>query len=135
MLFELSIFINIYHLFIGMKDVKIKGLRPTLRVKKRFLLIKVHSEKKNNFKDLSYSINQHLLKVLGAYSYGKFGIWILRERYDEKNNTIVIKVIPQGVDLLLATLELGTEIEKSKVRFEVLNISGTLKQLYAKSKK
>ncbi len=117
------------------KDVKIKGLKPTSRVKKRFLLVKIHSNNsKLEFKEISYLINQHILKILGAYSYGKLGIWILRERYDSEKNTIVFKVTPEGIDLLKATLALGIQHNSNQLKLEVLNVSGTLKQLYGKLK-
>lgn len=112
-----------------MNDVKIKGLKPTLRVKKRFLLLQVTSEQQFDFKTLSYALNEHLLKVLGAHFYGEEALWIIREQFNQEKQQLVLKVKSSGVDKVKAALAFGIEIDKKIYRFEIKNISGTLKGL------
>ena len=111
------------------KDSKIKGLKPTMRIKKRFLLIQINDSKKYDFQTLSYALNEHFLKVLGAHFYGKEALWILKEQFKEKDQQLVLKVKSSGVELVQATLALGIQVEQKTLRFEVINISGTLKGL------
>ena len=123
---------NIYkciYFILGMNDSKIKGLRPTLRVKKRFLLVQIVAKESFDFKTLSFAINEHIIKILGAYSYGKFGIWILREQFEYKTQCLVLKCTPQSVDILRSTLTLLLQISNTPIRLKILNVSGTLKQL------
>ena len=117
------------------KDIKIKGLRPTLRIKKRFIYLKIHSKQNSfDFKTLSYHINAHILNIIGAYYYGVYGIWILKEKCNEKNQLLVIKMNSKVCELLQAVLSLPITINNEQVRVEILNISGTLKQLICKYK-
>lgn len=112
-----------------MKDSKIKGLRPTMRVKKRFLLIKIISSEIFDFSQISFSINQQLLQILGSHQYGEFGIWIIKEQFNKKEQQIILKTTPQGVDKVIASLSLGISINSKQVRAKILNVSGTLKGL------
>ena len=104
-----------------MKDSKIKGLRPTMRVKKRFLLIKIISSEIFDF--------SQLLQILGSHQYGEFGIWIIKEQFNKKEQQIILKTTPQGVDKVIASLSLGISINSKQVRAKILNVSGTLKGL------
>lgn len=112
-----------------MKDTKIKGLRPSMRIKKRFLLIEIISDNKFEFSQISFAINQQLLQVLGTQQYAELGIWILKEQFNKKEQTLVLKTKPSGVDNIIATLSLGLDINSKKVRAKTLNISATLKGL------
>lgn len=123
---------NIYkyiYFILGMNDVKIKGLKPTMRIKKRFLLLKLQTNTKFDFKTLSYSINEHFLKVLGAHFYGKEALWIIREQFDYNSQEVVIKVKSSGVEMIQAALALGITINNTSYHFEIKHISATLKGL------
>ncbi|MFT4244706.1 MAG: Rpp14/Pop5 family protein [Candidatus Woesearchaeota archaeon] len=111
-----------------MKDIKIKGLRPTLRVKKRFLLIKYSSIDVDE-KKIVFEINNHLLKILGTHQYGALGVWFVKEQCDIKKQLLVLKVATSGVELVQAVLALPFQTSGRDVRCEVLNVSGTLKGL------
>lgn len=110
-----------------MKDSKIKGLRPTMRIKKRFLLVKIISDEVFEFSQISYAINQQLLQVLGSHQYGELGIWLLKEQFNKKEQQIILKTTPQGVEKIIAVLSLGVSINSKKARAKTLNVSGTLK--------
>ena len=110
-----------------MKDVKIKGLRPTMRVKKRFLRIRVISQSEFDFKTLSFAINNYLLKQLGAYEFGNLGVWIIREKFNYKEQELILKVKIEGVEKVRAFLALPFTIDKSTIHCECQKVSGTLK--------
>jgi RNase P/RNase MRP subunit POP5 len=110
-----------------MSDVKIKGLRPTMRVKKRFLRLRVISSTQYDFKTLSFAINNYLLKQLGVHMFANLGVWIIREKFDSKNQELILKVNVEGVDYVRAFLALPFEIQKEKVHCECEQVSATLK--------
>ncbi|MFP4401696.1 MAG: Rpp14/Pop5 family protein [Candidatus Nanoarchaeia archaeon] len=115
-----------------MNDIKIKGLRPTMRVKKRFLRIRVISSTQFDFKTLSYAINNYLLKQLGVYEFGNVGVWIIREKFNQQDQELVLKVSVQGVEKVRAFLALPFSIEKHTVHCECQRVSGTLKGVLEK---
>lgn len=117
------------------KDIKLKGLRPTLRVKKRFLLLQTHFkdsslEQTIELSEIIFAINAHLLKILGTMQYAQFGIWVVREKCDETTKQIVLKTTPKGVEYVRAALALGLKIKSHECRVEIVNISGTLKGVF-----
>lgn len=118
-----------------MKDTKLKGLRPTLRVKKRFLKVQIHSSNSSLLlKDIIFALNSHLLKTLGTLFYAEFGVWIIKEKCDEKEKYIIIKSTPKGVEYVKTALILGFCVKQDECRAQILNISGTLKGLQKNTK-
>ena len=78
------------------KDEKLKVLLPTLRQKKRFVRIKIISEEHFEFKELSEGVNEELLSLLGSIDFGIFGVWILRDKFDEKKQEFLLRVSIKG---------------------------------------
>jgi len=111
------------------KDNKIKRLSPTLRLKKRFLKVKIISKKKFDFKELSEELPKKLIYYVGVFEYSKAGTWLLRERFDFKNQTLVIKVSTKLKDKIIAALDLIENVNREKIEFKVTRVSGTLKGL------
>ncbi|MCH8519389.1 MAG: hypothetical protein LAT82_01400 [Nanoarchaeota archaeon] len=123
-----------------MKDIKIKGLRPTLRIKKRFLLIKYTTEVNSKTtqmdeKKLLFEINNHLLNILGTHQFGEFGVWFVKEQCDMKHNLLVLKVTTSGVEKVSAALSLGLTAGQNNVRCSILKVSGTLRGINDHKKK
>ena len=111
------------------KEEKLKSLLPTLRMKKRFILFEIESSKTFSFKDVSEHIVDELLVLLGSIEYGKGGIWLLRDKFDEKKQQGVLKVSVKKKDTLIGALALITKLESTPVRIKVVSVSGTLKGL------
>lgn len=111
------------------KDDKLKPLSPTLRQKKRFLLVEVESGKKFDFKELSENLIDEIILYLGAVEFGKSGIWILRDKFDYQNQRLVLKVSTKTKDKLIGVLSLIQKINNEPARLKILNVSGTLKGL------
>lgn len=111
------------------KDEKLKPLRPTLRVKKRFLKIQLHSTTPFDFKTISEELTQELLKYLGGITFSKAGIWLLRDKFSQKEQQLILKVNLDYKNEVLGALSIISNFSKQKVKLEVLKVSGTLKGL------
>lgn len=109
------------------KEDKLKPLIPTLREKKRFVKIRVNSEKKFDFKDFSNNLNTQLTYYIGAIDFGKGGVWILKDKFNFENQEAIIKVGVKYKQKLLASLSLITKFGNSNVKIETIRVSGTLK--------
>jgi ribonuclease P/MRP protein subunit POP5 len=112
------------------KDEKLKVLLPTLRQKKRFLRVKIISEEHFEFKELSEGVNEELLSLLGSIDFGIFGVWILRDKFDEKKQEFLLRVSIKGKEKTLSALALIDKVKTKKTHLEVLRVSGTLKGVY-----
>lgn len=110
-------------------DDKLKPLSPSLRLKKRFIKIKIESDKQFDFKTLSENLNQQMILFLGAVEFSKSGIWILRDKFDDKKQELVLKVSTKLKDRLIGVLSLIQNISNTDVNIHILNVSGTLKSL------
>lgn len=110
-------------------DDKLKPLSPSLRLKKRFIKIKIESDKQFDFKTLSENLNQQIILFLGAVEFSKSGIWILRDKFDDKKQELVLKVSTKLKDRLIGVLSLIQNISNADVNIHILNVSGTLKSL------
>jgi RNase P/RNase MRP subunit POP5 len=116
-------------------DLKIKGVKPTMRQKKRFVATKIVLEKPMMFKDLASGLLYKLTFLLGSLDMSEHGVWILKDQCDEKNQVFVIKVSTKLKDKLLAALVLVDEINRFSAKCEILGVSGTLKGLKTRLKK
>ena len=110
-------------------DIKLKPLSPTLRTKKRFIKVKIVSDKKFDFKQVSESLIEQIISYMGSVDFSKAGIWILRDKFDFDNQLMILKCSVKNKEKLIAILTLFYEIEKNSVKLEVLKVSGTLKGL------
>lgn len=112
------------------KDDKLKPLLPTLRTKKRFVRVIINSDKKFSFKECSEGLNEEILKYMGSIDYGVYGVWILKEKFNEEKQELVFKVSTKGKDKLLATLQLINKINRVAISISIVRVSGTLKGVY-----
>lgn len=108
-------------------DTKLKHLQPTLRQKKRFIKIKIESEKKLDFKEISSTLIEEILSFFGTLEFGKNGIWILRDKFNFEEQTLILKVSTKSKDKLLGVLSLIQKINSELVNITSLRTSGTLK--------
>lgn len=108
-------------------DSKLKPLQPTLRVKKRFLLFEIESDKKFTFTEISENIVSEILLLMGAIDFGKAGIWILRDKFDYEKQRGIIKVSTKFKDKLLGCLLLIQKIENVDIKIKIVNVSGSIK--------
>ena len=111
----------------ALNDSKLKHLLPTLRTKKRFIRAKIISDRKFEFKELSESILSQVIMFLGSVETSKSGFWILRDKFDEKNQELFIKIDTKTKEKLIGVLSLVQKINKVPAKIEIIKVSGTLK--------
>ena len=106
------------------KKIKLKPLLPSLKEKKRYIVYEIISEKQFTPRDATAAIEKATKDFLGILGLSKAGIIILKERF--KNNKGIIRVNNKYVDETKAALTLIKEINKTKVTFRSLGVSGIL---------
>ena len=109
---------------IGMsiQEEKLKTLMPTLRVKKRFIRIKIDSSKKLSFEDIAKVLNEQVLYFMGALDFSQSGFWILKDQFDFDKQELIVKTTVTLKDKVILSLSL---IENFTI--DVKRVSGTLK--------
>ncbi len=103
--------------------IRIKGIYPTLREKKRYLVYKVLSEKEINIEAVNESIKHKLMSFMGALNYGRAGIMFLNLKSKDKG---IIKANVSLLDQVRAGLALIKSIGEIKVILNILGVSGIL---------
>jgi ribonuclease P/MRP protein subunit POP5 len=111
------------------KDEKLKPLSPTLRQKKRFVKIKIISNNKFSFDDISKYLSKEITFYIGAIDYSKAGVWFLKDKFDMNKQELIIRFGLKYKEKIVAALALISELNKVKVSIEIVKISGTLKGL------
>jgi RNase P/RNase MRP subunit POP5 len=107
---------------IQIQEDKLKPLMPTLRVKKRFILLKITSPNCNTFEEISSKLSEQVLYFMGAIDYSQSGFWILKDTFNEKEKEIIVKTSVKLKDKVNCALSLIQDIE-----VEIKRVSGTLK--------
>jgi RNase P/RNase MRP subunit POP5 len=108
--------------FIQIQEEKLKTLMPTLRVKKRFILLKFTSEKYTSFDDINAKLSEEILYFMGAIDYSQSGFWMLKDTFNSKSREVVIKTSVKLKDKVICALSLIQDID-----LEIKRVSGTLK--------
>ena len=112
-----------------MKNLKI--IPPTLREKKRYILFKIIPEPEENFdySDLEAGIWNTLLDFLGERGVADTSVWILKDTWDPKNLTAIIRCNNKSTEKIIASLGLIDRLGDNRISFKILKISGTIKGL------
>ncbi|MEM5829456.1 MAG: Rpp14/Pop5 family protein [Candidatus Aenigmatarchaeota archaeon] len=108
---------------------KPKTLLPSLRERERYLKFKVISEGPISYVDLENSIWNSFLDFYGELGVSKFSLWIIKNLWDEREQTGVIKCNNKSVEEILAGLGLISRLGDLRIIFKILKISGTIKGL------
>lgn len=113
------------------EDEKLKPLRPTLRIKKRFILFEIENENEKSynfeFDEFSKNFLNEITLLLGSINISKSGLWILKDKFDEKTQRAIIKVNLKYVEDVLGAIAIINKINEKKVALRVKRVSGTLK--------
>jgi ribonuclease P/MRP protein subunit POP5 len=106
--------------------MKLKSL-PTLREKKRYVFFRVHSDGSPEYNEIRDAINNSLFEWLGDRHFSGAKIRIIRNLWDRNSRTGVIRCSHKSVDDIKVGMSLIHQIGDSKVIFQTLRISGTIK--------
>lgn len=101
-------------------------LSSTLREKSRYIAYKIISEEKIEFNDLVSAVWHSCLNFLGERGTAESNIWIIKNSWDEKEQTGIIKCDHTSVEQIRSSLALISRIGDGRVIATVLGISGTI---------
>jgi len=108
---------------------KMKVLPPTMRIRKRYVKFKIISEESIVYADLEHAVWNLYLDFYGEKGTSELDLWLVRNLYDEKEQTGVIRCNHMSVDKVLAGLGLLTRLGDNRIVVKILNVSGTIKGL------
>jgi ribonuclease P/MRP protein subunit POP5 len=108
---------------------RLKILLPTLREKERYIKFKLISEEPVEYADLEAAIWSTFLEFYGEEGVSRFSLWLIKNLWNPKEQTAVLKCNNKSVQQVLAGLGLISRLGDTRVIFKILGISGTLKKL------
>ncbi|MEM5830442.1 MAG: Rpp14/Pop5 family protein [Candidatus Aenigmatarchaeota archaeon] len=113
---------------------RLKTLIPTLRERKRYLLIKIISDEIFEYEEIEREFWNSLLNSFGKLAF-LTSFKILKDTYDKNKKTIIVKCNHLSKHFVYFALGRIKEINKKKCIIKLLNVSGTIKSLkdYLKS--
>ena len=100
-------------------------LLPSLRQKKRYVVVEVLAEKPLSWGEFKEGIEQTLLSFWGQFGLARAGPMLIPEKF--KGQRGIIKVNNVYVDELKAALVLSTKIKNTPIILRSIATSGTLK--------
>jgi RNase P/RNase MRP subunit POP5 len=106
--------------------MKLKTL-PSMRPKKRYIVFKVHSEERLAYENMRDAVWNSLENWLGEKDLASAQVRIIRNLWDGKAKSGFIQCAHKYVDSVKVGLALIHQIGDSKVIFQVLRVSGTIK--------
>ena len=106
-----------------------KAIYPVLKEKKRYILLKIHSEENFNFSTISSELKKGFKEFLGEFEMSKAGIILLRETWNSKSKTFIVRVGIKHVDALKSAIMFIKTIKNKPVIISSVKTSGKLNKL------
>ena len=103
-----------------------------MKVKRRYLALKVDSEESFGSKELMNALWQAFLKLFGEYGASKSGLALID--HNREKEILIVRVAHKEVEKARAAVATITRIESKPVAVHVVSVSGTLKALKEKLK-
>ena len=98
---------------------------PSQRDSKRYVFFRVHSRNSLDYPEVKNSVMNSLLNWMGSEDFAKARPWVVKNLW--KPNSGVIQCSHRYVDHVKMGLALIHQIGDSRVIFQTLRVSGTLK--------
>lgn len=111
---------------------RLKMLSPTLREKERYISFRIISEEPIVYSDLESGIWSTLLEFYGELGVSQMSLRIVKNLYNEVEQTAVIKCNNKSVPKVVAGLGLIIRLGESRIIFKIMKVSGTIKSLNLK---
>ena len=108
---------------------RLKMSSPTLRERDRYIYFKIISEESINYSDLEAAIWNTLLDFYGEAGVSKISMWLVKNLWNENEQSGVIKCNNNFVPQLIAGLGLISRLGEDRIIFKILKVSGTIKGL------
>ncbi len=106
-------------------------LLPSLRERKRYVVIEAITEKKFSFSEINEALQHSLHSFWGIMGMAKAAPQLVKEKWNPATQRFIIKVSPTAVDELKAALLLSKRIKNTPLILRSISVSGTLKQASA----
>lgn len=107
----------------------LKKSSPTLRERDRYVHFKIISEESVGYSDVEAAIWNTLLDFYGELGMSQTSMWLVRNLWDPREQSGVIKCNNLSVPQVVAGLGFISRLGESRVAFKILKISGTIKGL------
>jgi len=107
---------------------RLKVLLPTLRERKRYLLIKIFCEEELSYEEIERTFWNAILNSFGKISF-LTSFKILKDTYNREEKTIVVKCNHISKHFVYFALGNIKEINGKKCIIKLLKVSGTIKRL------
>lgn len=104
--------------------IKLKGLKPSLKEKKRYLVYEVKSLHSLNMKSFQDDLIKRINELLGVF----MPAGILPIKFDAKTKKGIIRVNNTALDYVRSTFVLIEEINNTQVTINTIGVSGILKK-------
>lgn len=111
------------------QKIRLKKSSPTLRERDRYVYFKIISEEQVDYSDLEAAIWNTLLDFYGELGVSQTSMWLVRNLWDPQDQTGVIKCNNLSVPQLIAGLGFISRLGESRIIFNILKVSGTIKSL------
>jgi len=112
-----------------MKKERPKFLLSSLREKERYIKFKLISEEPVQYSDLEAAIWNLFLDFYGEVGVSELSLWLIKNLWEERTQTGVIRCNNKSVQKVLAGLGMISRLGDTRVIFRILKISGTIKGL------
>lgn len=103
-----------------------------IRVKRRYIAIKINSEATPSSKDFMKALWDSLIKLFGEYGASKTGVTLIE--YQDEEKTAIIRVFHKEVETIRAALAAIAKINDKPAAVHVIKVSGTIRALKNKLK-
>jgi len=116
---------------------KLKIVAPTLREKNRYISFQVISEEGEEFtySDLESAIWNTMLDFLGEEGVSKTSVWLLKDSWNQKKQTGIIRCNHKSVQDVIASMGLIDRLGDNRITFKILKVSGTIKSIKSSTSK
>ena len=108
---------------------KLKMSMPTVRERDRYVYFKVISEEPIGYTDLESAIWNTLLDFYGEAGVSKMSLWLVKNIWQQSDQSGVIRCNNKSVARLIAGLGLISRLGESRIIFKIEKVSGTIKGL------
>ena len=106
--------------------MKIRSM-SSMREKKRYIAFKLISETPVNYNDMKNAVWSSVLGFLGDDDTARSGVQIIKNIWNQLEQTCLIKCSNIYVDKIKLSLALISQIGDSKVIFQTTRVSGTIR--------
>lgn len=102
-----------------------------LRMRRRYLHLKIVSEQLVNEKDVIDAVWSAILKLFGEYGASQANLALIE--YDPQKSYAVLRCLHKALEMVKASIASITEISGKVAAVHIVRVSGTLKALHRKA--